>query len=178
MLKLSKIFGAKSEHFKIINENLVFPFGFFLDFLALIAMTAYIEDESNERVFEKVSIPESIVLLLERMDLSRGFSNSQFGTTLLPPNHIIQLIVQEKEAEDKSESSMMSDSGTHRSSQVLWNDTFQPQAQSKSSKNDVSRSCEDGKGRERPRYKSIKGEYIEEDPDMYYDEKDPTRYFK
>jgi hypothetical protein len=46
-----------------------------LDFIALIAITAYIEDEANDKIFQKVSVPEAVVLLLERMELSRGFSN-------------------------------------------------------------------------------------------------------
>ncbi|CAI2361367.1 unnamed protein product [Moneuplotes crassus] len=170
VLKLSKAFGAKSDHFKIINENSAFPFGFFLDFLALIAITAYIEDESNDKVFQKVSIPESVVILLERMDLSRGFTSSQFGTSLLPPNHVIQQIIQVRNKENETDSSKMSEEGTHRSSQVLWNDTFQPKQGDES-----SAGYEEVKTSPKPRYKSIKGQYIEEDPDLEYDEKDPTR---
>lgn len=117
-----------SKNFDMRFENTLFSFGFFLDFLALIALTAYIEDESNERVFQKVSVPESVVLLLERMELSRGFSNfqnSQYGSTLLPPHNIIQMIIKDREKENENSSRTSGKSEhTTRSSQLLWNDTF------------------------------------------------------
>jgi hypothetical protein len=152
IVKLIKESGAKSEHFKIINESTVFTFGFFLDFLALIALTAYIEDEANEKVFQKVSIPESVVLLLERMDLSRGFANIQCGTSLLPPTSVIQLIVKERESDGTEPSDL-----TNRSSQVLWSNKIET-----ASKEEVKEP--------RPRYKSIKGQYIDENPDMEFSE--------
>mmetsp|Transcript_13446 Transcript_13446/g.13371 ORF Transcript_13446/g.13371 Transcript_13446/m.13371 type:complete len:129 (-) Transcript_13446:55-441(-) len=104
------------------------------------------------------------------MDLSRGFTSSQFGTSLLPPNHVIQQIIQVRNKENETDSSKMSEEGTHRSSQVLWNDTFQPKQGDES-----SAGYEEVKTSPKPRYKSIKGQYIEEDPDLEYDEKDPTR---
>lgn len=112
-----------SKNFDVRFENKILPFGFFLDFVALIALTAYIEDEANEKVFQKVSIPESVVLLLERMELSRGFSNlsSQFGSTLLPPNNIIQMIVKDREKENESSgTSRQTEQITTRSSQVWF----------------------------------------------------------
>lgn len=102
----------------------MFTFGFFLDFLALIALTAYVEDE---QIFQKVTVPESVVLLLERMELSRGFSNFEekmhrthsSASSLLPPNHIIQLIIKGREKENTGD--VRKSEQTTRSSQVLWN---------------------------------------------------------
>ena len=133
-------------------------------------MTSFIEDDSQEKVFQKVSIPESVVLLLERMELSRGFTSNNFGSTLLPPQNIIQLIVEEKEKENNLDvNSEIDDSRSQRSSQVLWNDTFQPQ-------NYLKESYEESKqDNPRPRYKSIRGQYLEENLDFEYDENDPTK---
>jgi hypothetical protein len=155
--KLIKESGAKSEHFKIINESPSFSFGFFLDFLALIALTAYIEDEASEKVFQKVSIPESVVLLLERMDLSRGFSNIQNGTSLLPPTSVIQLIVKERENDGADPNEL-----TNRSSQVLWNNKAEIVS------NEETKDA-------RPRYKSIKGQYVDEDPEMEFSESEAQK---
>lgn len=141
-----------------------------MDFLALIAITAYIEDEANEKVFQKVSVPESVVILLERMDLSRGFTSSQLGTTLLPPNHVIQQIIEDRNKENENDVSQASEEGTHRSSQVLWNESFQPKKGV-----DHSSGVEEVKITSQPRYKSIKGQYIAEDPDLEYDENNPTK---
>ena len=114
-----------------------------------------------------MSVPEAVVLLLERMELSRGFSNltpaySQHGATLLPPNSIIQMIVKDREKENEGTSKPSSgDQITTRSSQVLWNDTFQPQPLNPTSESEESKDP-------KPRYKSLKGQYFptEEDDEV------------
>lgn len=114
-----------SKNFDLRFENGLFTFGFFLDFLVLIALTSYVEDE----VFQKVTIPESVVLLLERMELSRGFSNFEekmhrthsAASSLLPPNHIIQMIIKGREKENEKQGiDSKAEQQTTRSSQVLW----------------------------------------------------------
>lgn len=57
-------------------EGKIFTFGFFLDFLVLITQIIYIDEDPKK----KLSLPEGLCLLLERMELSRGFIHFQQQT--------------------------------------------------------------------------------------------------
>ena len=151
---------------------LCFLLAFFLDFLALLAMTAYIEDESTERVFQKVSIPESVVLLLERMELSRGFSNFEEklcrtrseASTLLPPQAVIQQVINERDkGKSSKDTSSKDDRITTRSSQLLWKEK-EEEAFKDENKIEVKERVTEVK----PRFKSLRGEYYEE-KDVFVD---------
>ena len=120
-----------SKNYDIRFENALFSFGFFLDFLALIALTAYVEDD---QVFQKVTVAESVVLLLERMELSKGFKNfgDKMHSDMLPPNHIVQAIVKDREKENHSvDQTTTKTQQTTRSSQVLWKDSKDVREESK-----------------------------------------------
>ena len=58
-------------------EGKVFTFGFFLDFLVMVTQVAYVDEVSRE----KMSISEGICLLLEWMELSKGFVRFQQQTS-------------------------------------------------------------------------------------------------
>ena len=153
-----------TKNFDSRFENSLFSFGFFLDFIALLAMTAYIEDESTEKVFQKVSIPESVVLLLERMELSRGFSNFEeklsrthsAASSLLPPQTVIQQVIGERERNTLKTTSK-AESITTRSSQLLWNDKKEPTFGE--NKEEIKEKVTEVK----PRLKSIGGNYENEE---------------
>ncbi len=54
-------------HGSAISEK-IFTYGYFLDFLVLASQQAYASEASS-----KVTLPESLCLLLERMETSQGF---------------------------------------------------------------------------------------------------------
>jgi hypothetical protein len=87
-----------SKSYDIKEENKLFTFAYFLDFLVLLANAAFIKKG------KKVSNPESVVMLLERMEISRGFANFEAkmhrthssASSLLPPESIRSKIMKRK----------------------------------------------------------------------------------
>ncbi len=53
------------------HEGRIFTFGFFLDLIVLITQIIYVDEDP----LKKLNVPEGLCLLLERMELSKGFIN-------------------------------------------------------------------------------------------------------
>lgn len=52
-------------------EGKIFTFGFFLDFLVLMTQVIYVDDDP----LKKFTVADGLCLLLEWMELSKGFIN-------------------------------------------------------------------------------------------------------
>jgi hypothetical protein len=87
-----------SKSYDIKEENKLFTFAYFLDFLVLIGNSIFIKKG------KKVGNAESVMLLLERMEISRGFANFEekmhrthsSASSLLPSEAIKNKIVKQK----------------------------------------------------------------------------------
>lgn len=107
-----KAAGKLSKNYDIKEENKLFTFAYFLDFLVLLGNSIFIKKG------KKVSNAESVVLLLERMEISEGFSNFEqkmhrtqsSSSSLLPPKSVKDKLAKRKPkvttTEDKDEDNL------------------------------------------------------------------------
>jgi hypothetical protein len=121
--------GAKYKHaatqlsksYDIKEENKLFTFAYFLDYLVLLGNAIFMKKA------KKVSNPESVVLLLEKMEVSKGFCNFEqkmhrtqsSSSSLLPTESIRAKIMKlkpkketEEEKDEKNISKLLSGKGS------------------------------------------------------------------
>lgn len=92
-----------SKSYDIKEENKLFTFAYFLDFLACLGNTAYMKKD--------VSNAESVVKLFQRMEKSEGFSNFESkmhrtqssSSSLLPPESVMKKLKKRKSSKDEEE---------------------------------------------------------------------------